>query len=535
MKYIIVSCLIIAFCFSIPARANDYPVTVRGKVLFCDYSGGSFIKLPLAGAKVELVDSDADGSQIFDDVIGTAIVNADGTFEVSGRGGDPGDYSWSRPDIYVRFVFNYNDKVRLTDELDRTRYANTPEHDHDNFEGVLDIGTWTLDNGLGSGESSEPAVWYAVCRAWDEYVKIMGEEPQAGHCDVEYWSAIYAGTPWTSDNTIHWPIHYDSRSARHEFAHLIRHSFDGDRNHFNWDVTRFRYARYHGQCEQGCNNWSTESKEMNDGYAFNEGWAEFWANELHCPMGYSSQCEGGVAYTLKDIQDELAKTIKNPRAFMCRVLKNNPGSIHSIGEFISKMNELYGQVAYSEKVHQMTKTNIATSYVVSNLPPEAMSTYKARNINNIDAAISKITGRIPQKGRMYMIRPCKDAICDADEKLLSSSLIAAKDLLQVQKEMFQSNGSFNQEMLDQKRMNNSIDNFMNELRNSYNSRLNNIAQNVYQQTINQLQSNAQDPYVSGLIANLQSKSPAGGHGRGGGDKNTFTYSLEIPVAATKGE
>lgn len=45
---------------------------------------------------------------------------------------------------------------------------------------------------------------------------------------------------------------------------------DGDFAHFMYDVVRFWYMRNH--------NCGTKS---NYGYAFNEGWAEFWANECH--------------------------------------------------------------------------------------------------------------------------------------------------------------------------------------------------------------------------------------------------------------
>ncbi len=525
---------VIGLLISFYSFANDYPVTVRGRVKACDRTGDVLRKFPLAGARVELVDSDADGSQLFDDVMGTAIVNADGSFEVSGTGGDPGDYSWSRPDVYIRFVFNYNNKVRLTDELNRTRYASTPEHDHDNFEGTLDIGLWTLESDLSPGESSEAAVWFEVCRAWDDYVSIMGEEPKPGYCDVEYWSAIYAGTPWTSENTIHWPIHYPSTSAKHEFAHLIRHSFDGDRNHFNWDVTRFRYARYHSQCAEDCNNWSTESKEMNEAYAFNEGWAEFWAWEYHCSMNLSSQCEGGVAFTLKDIEDSLLNHMQQPRALMCRVLKNNPGSIHSIGDFIIKLNELTGKTLYAAQLRKDIRTKIVSTYDKPGIPTQVLTGYHQKKMEEVNSALAAVNGKLDRKSRIISRYPCKNCNTEADNTLKSSGLNAERKLLMLQQEMIQRNSEMNPDELNKKRSDNSLDTYMNDLRSNYSSRLGDIIEQAYNEAIAKLQSSsANDANAAAMAADLQSKrSPQRGD-RGNREIKIFTYSVNVPVAISR--
>ncbi|MEO6721537.1 MAG: hypothetical protein ABIN67_14305 [Ferruginibacter sp.] len=390
------------------AGTGNYTVTVKGYVFGIDKSQ-SLKPFPLAGAKIELVDSDADGSQLFDDVMATAIVNPDGSFEVTGTGGDPGDYSWSRPDVYVRFVYNYKDKVRLTDELNRTRYANTPEHDHDNFEGVLDIGTWEIGMDLSDGDASKCGIWRKVCNAWDDYVSITGEEPQSGYCDIEYWSGVYSGTPWTNENTIHWPLYYNSRAAKHEFGHLIRHSFDGDRDHFNWDVTRFRYARNHSPCYADCSNWPTESVEMNRAFAFNEGWAEFWDNDLSCSAGFSTECEGGVAFILKNIEDSLRRLVRHPRKFMCQVLKDNPGSIHSIQEYISKMNFSAERVLYTFRKPLMLVKNVPQQQIMQRIiPKEKMISGLTRSLNGLSGDLETIDQLIlAKRGEMQqkMKRP----------------------------------------------------------------------------------------------------------------------------------
>jgi hypothetical protein len=112
------------------ATADNATVTATG-FAYC-HDGTDNTDSPLTGARVQLMDSDCDGSTICDDVMGQGYVATDGSFNVTGTGGDPGNYSWSRPDVYVRVVFNDDRGVRLTDELDRDQYFDTPEHDHDN-------------------------------------------------------------------------------------------------------------------------------------------------------------------------------------------------------------------------------------------------------------------------------------------------------------------------------------------------------------------------------------------------------------------
>ncbi|HMG68792.1 MAG TPA: hypothetical protein VK588_13935, partial [Chitinophagaceae bacterium] len=163
---------------------DDYTVTVTG--FFFGYDGSDRSTFPLVGARVDLMDSDADGSELFDDFMGSAFVQADGSFTVTGTGGDPGGWSWSKPDVYVRVVFNNGQGVRLTDELDWDRFEHTPEHDHDNSEGTIDIGSWTVGTGVSNGEGTKPGVWMKAVNAWNEYATLMGTIPPSGQYDVEY-------------------------------------------------------------------------------------------------------------------------------------------------------------------------------------------------------------------------------------------------------------------------------------------------------------------------------------------------------------
>ena len=73
-------------------------------------------------------------------------------------------------------------------------------------------------------------------------------------------------------DTIRIPHGYELsiKAAKHEFAHTVHHSaiYDGDLGHLINDVAMFTYPQYH-VC----------SEETNYGFAFNEGWAKFWAGQ----------------------------------------------------------------------------------------------------------------------------------------------------------------------------------------------------------------------------------------------------------------
>jgi hypothetical protein len=322
-------------CCAFGAAHLDDTVTAVGAA-FC-YDGTTGTRTPLAGARVMLMDSDCDGSTICDDVMGQDVVKDDGRFSVTGRGGDPVAPPWSRPDVYVRVVYNDDHGVRLTDELNADRYFDTPEHEHDNVAAgsTIDVGAWSTGEGVkgpsngAPGEGTQCGVWRAAHAAYEEYQQVVGSPPPVGAYDVEYWSAIFAGTPWTNDNTTHWPIHYPTTASRHEFAHAVRHTLDGDRNHFNWDVTRFRYARYHDRCDPNANRVSTDTRAVGLAFGFNEGWAEFWEDEVSwCGGVANDELEGNVAHGLS----VLASVPGVAKRGLVEVLRDHPGQIHSLDE-----------------------------------------------------------------------------------------------------------------------------------------------------------------------------------------------------------
>jgi hypothetical protein len=360
---------------SLPVLADDFSVTARGSWFCVDGTTGR--TLPLVGARVELMDSDCDGSEICDDVMGVSYVQPDGTFEIAGKGGDPGSFSWSKPDPYVRVLFTDDKGVRLTDELDHVRGANTPEHDHDNSEGLIDFGRWTTGLNRPLGESTKCGTFLAAKRAYDGYHSLVGAEPPAGHYDVEYWSAVFTGTPWTNVDTTHWPTHFPTGSVNeHEFGHSVRHAFDGDSNHFVWDATRFRYARFHEYCDS---KHLAETHPNKEGFAFNEGWAEFWEGSRgSCgPNPADMEIEGNVANALF----HLSQCAGVGKAGMTAVLKSAPGSIHSFGEFESKLRSSFPGCGLASSASPL---EVATPAVLSH---EVLLAAARTEVERLDAAI----------------------------------------------------------------------------------------------------------------------------------------------------
>jgi hypothetical protein len=366
----------------------DATVTATGSA-FC-YDGTDSAYHPLAGARVELMDSDCDGSQLCDDEMGHSRVGEDGRFTVTGRGGDPGLIG-TNPDVYVRFAYDDGDGVRLTNELNSTRSWSTPEHDHNNTGdgSIVDFGTWSTGAGAAPGEGTPCGVWIAARKAYRAYVDVRGSPP-AGHLDVEYWSAIYSGTPWTNTDTIHWPMRFRSSAAAHEFGHSIRHAADGDGSHFAVDVARFQYARSHQRCASDGNRKPGESDASLSAYAFNEGWATYWDGAVSGCTSTDPDIEGNVAHQLHSVQ--FANSLS--RATMVEVLKNNPGTIHSLQEYLSRLSVSIPGVNIS-----------ALSTVTSSAPPTDMQPYnEKRRVELISNQIRGVESRIEllqRQARLY--------------------------------------------------------------------------------------------------------------------------------------
>lgn len=244
--------------------------------------------VPLAGARVELLTPIVDLDD-FDIVPGNFRVvkvtqtDSDGNWSFTFPFDEDGD------DYWVRVLTNGNG-VRMHDFLlpwpffvDSDRNQNdVPLHDY----GARVIHTYRCE------------VWAGLQRAYDDFVSTTGARPPYGDLDVVS-HAITAGVPVTMFTEIWWPADHDvaARDARvgpssgtkergtglalgyetafHEFAHSFRHAYDAPRqpfagpaHFFGLDVPYWEYAQQHDPC-----------KKTNSGFAFNEGWASYWAGK----------------------------------------------------------------------------------------------------------------------------------------------------------------------------------------------------------------------------------------------------------------
>jgi hypothetical protein len=180
------------------------------------------------------------------------------------------------------------------------------------------------------GQSHKCAIWAGVHNAYEEYRTEVGSELPTRGVLIEA-DAVTAGVPLAPHTSIWWPggfpVGYggggDDSITRHEFGHVIRHGFDGDLGHFLGDVVTHNYLQTHEVCNH-----------TGFGFAFNEGWAEYWARDFapapDCGRPGDMETEGNVAAALQDLENKCAP---DQRRLLVETLRANPGVIHSFEDF----------------------------------------------------------------------------------------------------------------------------------------------------------------------------------------------------------
>jgi hypothetical protein len=194
---------------------------------------------PLAGARVELW---KNNSYWFDDKLGATHTAANGSYSFGVRAGE-------NFDLYAKVVLNDDQGVHLGE------WYSFSDWDADTSttgsrSGLVNLGTWELSRDKGSG-TPKCAVFQGAHNAYQNYKQVVGSAPP----DSSYFiSADFpcCGVPFTTLDTTRWPGGYETGSSYsvnfHEFAHSVRHSFDGGLAHFLYDVARFGYAKSHSLC-----------------------------------------------------------------------------------------------------------------------------------------------------------------------------------------------------------------------------------------------------------------------------------------------
>lgn len=127
------------------------------------------------------------------------------------------------------------------------------------------------DYGTQAVAGYQCGIYTGLDEAGREYQAQVGVPPPQGVTGAQA-GAPTAGVPFTLYDELYWPSGYPALRkdgisvAKHEFAHVFRHLFDGSAAHFAGDAARYWYLRHHD---------ATSCTPTSSGFAFNEGWAEY--------------------------------------------------------------------------------------------------------------------------------------------------------------------------------------------------------------------------------------------------------------------
>lgn len=234
---------------------RKYPITATGRIQ-C-YIDGRY--KPMPHVLVRLMDKELIGNQF----IASTRSNAAGHFRVSGEGRD----FIGKPDPRIRVDYEYTGPygtIRVQDWLRLIRRYRSVVKSYARYIHFGDINI--------SDDHCRALMRFIEAKK-DFFTRAQSALPD----NILYVStnailASWANTAYATTNRVRIGrgVSIPSKTAKHELAHIFRHCYDGNDAHFTSDVLGFRYSQSH-YC----------SKRTNSGFAFNEGWAEFWAAECH--------------------------------------------------------------------------------------------------------------------------------------------------------------------------------------------------------------------------------------------------------------
>ena len=232
-----------------------YPITATGRIK-C-YIDGQY--KPMPHTLVRLMDKELIGNQF----IATSRTDAAGCFEVSGTAreliGKPDprirvDYEYTGPYGTIR-VQNWFRLLRRYRSVVKSYASNV----HFGDINISDEHCRALMRFLDAIKDFNTRAQYPFP------ISIL-------HVSTNAILASWANTAYATIDRIRIGrgVSITPQTAKHELAHIFRHNYDGNIRHFNADAIGFRYFQSH-YC----------SKRTNSGFAFNEGWAEFWEGDCY--------------------------------------------------------------------------------------------------------------------------------------------------------------------------------------------------------------------------------------------------------------
>ena len=296
-----------------------------GRFFFKNETG---VSTPLARVQVKLMDENFGPT---DTEMARGFTDADGRFDLTGTSNHNQSNcigaGCKRPDPYVEFVLEEDHRIDVKDPLENSARQHTQTMERTCGDVDFQHQEW-------SGAQLDPILYFRGQRAYTNFTTLTGDARVPGNgglVGIEYPTALIADTPYTTWDTIHWQWHgqgkEDFSGLDHEFGHRIRQGADGDTDHFNWDATRFRYLRDHDF-----------TAITNEGFAFNEGWAEYHFTLLHSgasvPNGTWDGPKGDIVEG--DVANQLFNLAQACGGFprMWNTMKEaGNNAFHSIGEF----------------------------------------------------------------------------------------------------------------------------------------------------------------------------------------------------------
>ncbi|KAI0559838.1 hypothetical protein FGB62_134g017 [Gracilaria domingensis] len=248
--------------------------------------------------------------------LGNATTDENGEFELKGV---PIDFPQSDAStLAVHVTYIHYPRYHRRSALFRILYSDT--HDFEDFSknGVIRLGDVDLNNHRCNAYlafyKATIDLERRTSRHLRERVTVYVDEDDVYQPRTEYVNVL-------SNDRFIWNL----ETAQHELAHVIRHVFDGDEEHFLDDRDLYQSEDYK---DHNC------SLETSIQFAFNEGWAMYWAHQCR-EQEHDDRMNvaGNVAQALRNLQSRYRKS----DADMVKVLEDNPYIIHSYAEFESKL------------------------------------------------------------------------------------------------------------------------------------------------------------------------------------------------------
>ena len=186
-----------------------------------------------------------------------------GYFQVSGKKGK------GKPNLFIHVEYEYSgnySKMAVVNLLGQNRKEKTAKK---GYASEIDFGTINFN-------SIHCKSYVRFYKALADYRRRTGLIPPYGSLRIRTGVLLHGGTPYAITDVVYIPKGtYDIsfETAKHELGHTIRQNYDGDLWHALSDALWYNYMQHH-YC----------SKRTNKGFAFNEGWAEFWAGSCYAGL-----------------------------------------------------------------------------------------------------------------------------------------------------------------------------------------------------------------------------------------------------------